>query len=198
MNHVILDVETIRTFSEVGGYNPEKLGVSFCGTIIRQGLPEDGEINEQRLELFEKDLDQLWPILEQTDVIIGYNLDNFDIPTLKPYYSGEINSFPTLDLMNRIKDSAGHRVSLDAVAQETLGTEKTGHGLDAINYYHTGQLDKLAAYCMQDVAITRDLYDYGRRHGHVKFLNKWNNPIQVDVDFSFTPPEDSSTQMTLV
>lgn len=76
--------------------------------------------------------------------------------------------------------------------------KKTGHGLDAIKYYEEGQLDKLAAYCIKDVEITRDLYDYGRQHGQVKFLNHWNNLIELNVDFNFSPPDQSGVQMTLV
>ena len=198
MLQAFLDVETIKTFDQVGGYNPEKLGVSFCGLIIREGFPEAGGGEEVRHELFEADLSQLFPLLEHTDVIIGYNLNNFDMPALKPYYSGDISQFPTLDLMTKIKASAGHRVSLDAVAQETLGVKKIGHGLDAIRYYQNGELDKLAKYCMKDVEITRDLYDYGRQNHKVKFLNKWNNQIEVEVDFEFKPPDNSGTQMSLV
>jgi DEAD/DEAH box helicase domain-containing protein len=198
MNQVILDVETIRTFDEVGGYHPEKLGVSFCGVIVRDGFPENGDTTETKHELFEADLPELLPILEHADVIIGYNSINFDLPALTPYFDTDILKFSQLDLMVKIKDSAGHRVSLDAVAGETLGTKKIGHGLDAIKYYQNKEFDKLAKYCMKDVEITRDLYDYGRQHSHVKFLNKWNNLIKCDVDFNFEPPQNSGTQMSLV
>jgi hypothetical protein len=30
MKQLILDVETQKIFDQVGGYHPEKLGVSFC------------------------------------------------------------------------------------------------------------------------------------------------------------------------
>lgn len=53
--------------------------------------------------------------------MIGFNNENFDMPALVPYYSGDMSRIPTLDVMNRIKDSVGHRIGLDAVAQATLG-----------------------------------------------------------------------------
>ena len=90
------------------------------------------------------------------------------------------------------------RISLNAIAQQTLGTQKTGDGLDAIAYYQNQEWDKLAKYCMKDVAITRDIYDFGRQKGYVSYLNKWNNLSNVDVDFSFTPTSAPGVQMTLV
>jgi DEAD/DEAH box helicase domain-containing protein len=198
MKQIILDVETKLSFDTVGGYYPEKLGISFVGVIERHGLPEEGNVRESEYQLFESDLDQLWPLIESSDVVIGYNSDGFDLPALAPYYPGDITTFPSLDLMARIKNSLGRRISLDAIAQQTLGTKKSGDGLAAIAYYQNGELDKLAKYCMQDVALTRDIYDFGRRKGYVSYLNKWNNPHHIDVDFSFIPTTAPGFQMTLV
>ena len=197
MKQIFLDVETKKTFDEVGGYFPEKLGVSFIGIIERDGFPEAGNSHEVRHQLFEADFGQLPPILERADVIIGFNSIGFDMPALKAHYPGDISKLPQLDLLEVIKNTAGHRVSLDAVAKETLGTQKIGHGLDAITYYHNQEFAKLAAYCMKDVEITRDIYDYGRLHQHIKFLNKWNNLVKLDINFSL-PNSGDSLQMTLI
>jgi DEAD/DEAH box helicase domain-containing protein len=191
---VILDVETQKTFDEVGGYFPEQLGVSFVGVNVRDRYGESGEMQSY----FEQDLPKLFPLLEKAEVVIGYNIDGFDMPTLAPYYTGDIEAIPTLDIMDRIKDSFGHRIKLDAVAKETLGTGKIGDGLDAIKYYNNGQLDKLEKYCIQDVRVTRDVYDHGLKHGQVKFRNKWNRLIECEVDFSFTPQKNAGVQMALV
>ena len=192
MNQVILDVETKRAFNEVGGYKPQALGVSFVGTVVRES---QGQGKKQGY--FETDLSKLWPVLEKADVIIGFNIIDFDLPVLTPYYPGKISQLSVLDLMARLETRVGHRVSLDALAAETLGIQKAGTGLDALEYFETGQLDKLSEYCLKDVEITRDIYDYGRTHGIVKFLNKWNRLIEAPVDFSFTPMKHQGTQMTL-
>ncbi len=194
MRHIFLDVETKRTFDDVSGFFPEKLGISFVGIAIRDGMTGKGEMRG----FFENDLPDLWPILETADVVVGFNIDGFDMPTMTNYYSGDIAQIPTLDIMNRIKDSVGHRIGLDAVAKETLGIGKSGDGLDAIKYYQTGQLDKLKDYCLQDVAVTRDVYDYGLAKGQIKFRNRWNRLIECDVDFSFTPDKDNGVQMSLI
>lgn len=200
MRHVILDVETKKAFDEVGGYYPEKLGVSFVGVIDRDRLPSElgEEVKETRYEFFEEGMPRLFKLLEQVDLIVGFNIDGFDMLALKPYYSGRIQQLPTLDLMGRFKEERGHRISLDAIAGETLGMKKSGDGLDAIRYFASGELEKLASYCMKDVEITRDVYDYGRIYGKVKFKNKWNEIVETRVNFDYEIPGEQSLQMSLV
>ena len=194
MLQLILDVETKKTFEELGGYFPDRLGISFVGVNVRHGFGEEGEYQSY----FEQDLPKLFPLLEQADVVVGFNIDGFDMPTFTSYYSGDISKIPTLDLMLRIKDSVGHRIGLDAVAKETLGIGKTGDGLDAIKYYNTKQFDKLEKYCLQDVKVTKDLLDWGYNKGEVKFRNKWNRLITAPVDFSFVPQKNAGVQMSLI
>jgi DEAD/DEAH box helicase domain-containing protein len=191
---VILDVETKKTFDEVGGFFPDRLGISFVGVCVREGTSGKGEMQSY----WEDDLPKLFPLLEKADLVIGFNVDNFDMQTFVPYYSADITKIPTLDLLVKIKDSAGHRIGLDAVASETLGIGKTGDGLDAIKYYNNKEWEKLEKYCLQDVAVTRDVYDFGLQKGHVKFKNKWNRLIECPVDFSFTPQKDAGIQMSLL
>jgi len=194
MLEVVLDVETKKTFDEVGGFFPDRLGISFVGVCVR-----DTQTNTMEMQsYFEQDLPKLFPLLEKADVVIGFNIDNFDMPTFLPYYQADISKIPTLDLMLRIKDSVGHRIGLDAVAVETLGKGKIGDGLDAIKYYKNQEWDKLAKYCLMDVEVTRDIYDFGVRNGKVKFRNKWNRLVECDVDFSFTPKKDAGVQMSLL
>lgn len=197
MKQVIFDVETKLTFDAVGGYFPEKLGISFIGAIERDGFPEDEEVVETEHKFFEQDLEKFWPILESADVVIGFNSDGFDLPTLIPYYHGNIRKLPSLDLLSRIKSSINRRISLDSLAKQTLGTKKSGSGLDAIKFFQEKQWEKLAHYCMKDVAITRDLYDYGRVNGKILYLNHWNNVVDAPVDFSFSPKPKAGVQMSL-
>jgi DEAD/DEAH box helicase domain-containing protein len=194
MRQVILDVETQKTFDEVGGFFPDRLGISFVGVCVRESFGTKGEM----MGFFEQDLEKLFPIIESADVIIGFNCDQFDMPTFLPYYKADITRIPTLDLLTRIKKSAGHRISLDAVAKETLGIGKSGDGLDAIKYYKHKQWEELKKYCLQDVAVTRDVYDAGLKNGKVKFKNKWNRVVECPVDFTFTPKKDAGMQMSLI
>jgi len=194
VKHVFLDAETKKTFDEVGGYLPQELGVSFVGICIRDGFTGEGEFKG----FFENDLPDLWSILETADVIVGYNIIGFDVETLRPYYAGNPDAWNVLDLLDRFKKATGHRVKLDSIATETLGKGKSGDGLKAIEYYHNRQFRELAKYCLDDVAITRDIYDYGLRHGKLKYINKWNRIIETDIDFSYQPPQVGGVQMALI
>jgi DEAD/DEAH box helicase domain-containing protein len=199
MKQLIFDVETQKTFDEVGGFYPEKLGISFVGAIERNGFPEEVGVNEQYHRFFEKDLENFWPLLESADVVIGFNSNGFDLATLQPYYQGNISLLPSLDLLEAVKAGVGHRLSLDAIAAQTLGTKKSGSGLDAITYYRDKQWSKLAKYCIKDVEITRDLYDYGRRHKKIKYLDRHGNLSEAVIDFTYTPQvRPAGTQMALI
>ena len=194
MKQVFLDVETQKAFDQVGGFFPDRLGISYVGVCVREGYDGKGEM----MGFFEQDLPKLWPILEAADMMIGFNILGFDLETFRPYYAGSMEHWPVLDLLDRIKNSTGHRVSLDAVASKTLGTQKSGSGLDAIRYYEQKEFEKLAQYCNKDVQITRDVYDFGRSKGVVKFTNKWNRLVEAQVDFNFAPKRNAGVQMTLL
>ncbi|OGJ21858.1 MAG: hypothetical protein A2804_01310 [Candidatus Pacebacteria bacterium RIFCSPHIGHO2_01_FULL_46_10] len=194
MQYVFLDVETQKSFDQVGGNFPDRLGISYVGICVRNGSSGKGEMQG----FFEQDLPKLWPILEHADVIVGFNIITFDFEALRPYYTGNIREWPALDLLDRVKDSTGHRVSLDSIATQTLGVQKSGSGLDALEYYAKKQFDKLSMYCLKDVEITRDVYDYGASKGNIKFLNKWNRLIEAKIDFSFALKQHVGVQMTLM
>lgn len=194
MKHVFFDIETKDTFDQVGGYFPEKLHPSFIGVCVRDGFDGKGEM----LSFFEQDIPKLWPIFESADVIIGFNSIGFDMEVLRALYPGNVDDLPQLDLMLRFKDATGHRISLDSLAKECLGKQKIGHGLDAIKYYNQGRYKELEEYCLMDVELTRDLYDYGLRKGKLPYVNKWNRKLETPVDFSYKPKKMMGTQMTLL
>jgi len=83
------------------------------------------------------------------------------------------------------------------VAKETIGAQKSGHGLDAIKYYREGDWENLTKYCLKDVEITRDIYDYGVKYSQLKFKNKWNNLIEVPVQFEEREVKKAKVQTTL-
>lgn len=191
MKLLVFDVETKKAFDEVGGYYPEKLGVSIIGTYWRDNN------REEYVGYREDNFSPFWRKLESADLVVGFNILNFDYPTLKPYYSGSFEQFPSLDIMVEMEKHLGHRVSLDAVAKETLGEQKNGHGLDAIRYYHDGDWESLEKYCLQDVKVTKDIYDYGVVNKVLRFKNKWNNLIEVPVNFERQVSETKTIQTTL-
>ena len=192
MKLVVFDVETKKSFDEVGGYYPEKLGVSVSGVWYG----EEGSVGT--LKAFkEHEFSEMFKLFELADRVVGFNSINFDMPVLAPYYVGDLLKLSNFDILVEVEKKIGHRVKLDSLAQETLGVQKSGHGLDAITYYHEGNWDKLIKYCLEDVVITRDLYLYGVQQKKLKFRNKWNTSIEVPVDFSYITSGVRGVQATL-
>ena len=46
---------------------------------------------------------------------------------------------------------------------------KTGSGLAAIELWKSGQIEKLKSYCLNDVKLTREVYDYALANGRLLF-----------------------------
>ena len=166
MRKITFDIETSNLFSDVGTNDPAKLDLSVV-------CIHDSETNSYS-SYFAEDLKKLWPILEKTDMLIGYNSDHFDIPLLNKYYPGDLTKIKSLDLLKEIRTSLGRRIKLDDVAEATLGKNKIGHGLEAIVWWRNGEKDKVVKYCLEDVKITKELYEYALKNKHVKFKEGQN------------------------
>lgn len=189
---MIFDVETKKTFDEVGGYNPDRLGVSLVG--VWSGIEgERGKLESYR----EEQLVEMFRLFERADRIVGFNNIGFDYQVLQPYYSGSFDSLPSLDILAEVEKDVGHRVKLDAIAKETLGIQKSGDGLDAIRYFHEGNWDSLEKYCLQDVEVTRSIYEYGKENGVLRFKNKWNRLVEARVDFGHREGQKKNVQTTM-
>lgn len=194
MSQIIIDVETKKLFSEINSKDPGKLEISYVG-ILR--VDDKGLFQPKDYQgFFEEELGGLWPILERADRVIGFNIINFDFPALRPYYSGDLMSFPRLDMLNELEKILSHRVSLQSIAQATLNEGKSGSGLDAVEYWRKGDKDSLSKYCRQDVEVTAKVFRYGLENKKLRFTDRLNNPREVVVDFSYVK-SSPKVQMTL-
>lgn len=161
MRKITFDIETRNIFSDVNSNDPTALDISVV--CIHDSL------NDSYSSYLQEDLPKLWPILEQADMLITFNGDHFDIPLLNKYYSGDLSKIKSLDLLAEVKNSIGRRIKLDTIAEATLGTNKSGHGLQAVEWWKTGEIDKIIKYCIEDVKITKQLYDYALANGNLKY-----------------------------
>jgi DEAD/DEAH box helicase domain-containing protein len=122
-------------------------------------------------------------VLQTADLVIGFNVHRFDYTVLQPYTHVELRRLPTVDMLTHIHGKLGFRVSLDALVGATLGLGKSADGLQAVRWYKQGRLDKVMDYCQRDVELTRDLYEFGQRHGHVRFRDRRGSLRQVSVNW---------------
>ncbi|MDP2593221.1 MAG: ribonuclease H-like domain-containing protein [bacterium] len=161
MRKVVFDIETSNLFSEVGSNDPSKLDLSVIG------IYDSGDETYQTY--FQEELPKLWPVIERADMIIGYNSEHFDLPLLNKYYPGDLSQVKHIDLMKEIKKVLGRRIKLDTIAEATLGKKKTGEGLQAIYWWRNGEKEKVCKYCLEDVKITKEIYDFARAENCVKY-----------------------------
>ena len=171
---LVLDLETQREFSEVEGRKPELLGVSVVGIYSYETNRYDA--------FLEGDLPALAPRLKEADLLIGFNIRRFDVPVLQPYLPFPAATIPLLDIMEDIVKNLGHRLSLDSLAQATLGRGKSGSGLDALKWFKEGKFDLITKYCLDDVKLTKELYDYGKQHGRLFATSRFSDEkLQIPV-----------------
>lgn len=173
MRKIVFDIETKNTFRDVGSREAVDLDISLLAI-------HDSKTDEY-LTFLQEDFSKLWPILESADSLIGYNSDHFDIPLLNKYYPGDLTQIKSVDIMKSIQESLGRRIKLDDVAQATLGEKKSGHGLQAITWWKNGEIDKIREYCIQDVRVTKRIYDYAIENNHLKYTQgKETREIPID------------------
>lgn len=199
IEEVIFDIETKKLFSDVENGDPSLLGVSIISAYIRSVDERQQELSGHMRSFWEHELDDFWPVLAGAKRIIGFNSLKFDVPVLKPIAPPSFVRLPHFDIMDSVRGALGHNLSLAVLAAESLGTGKVDNGLNAVEYWKSqdpDQLAKLKYYCEADVLLTRDLYDYGVRNKHLKYVDKWNNHKSFPVDFLY-PREvvDASRQI---
>lgn len=167
---IVLDIEIQNdpTLPEFGWDATDRLGVSCCCLF---------EYRTNQFRVYGPDqLDALKIRLDAADNIIGFNVLDFDLPVImglskSTWAECERSTWVvyTTDILQDIWSALGGRFykgwNLDTVAGCTLGRRKTGNGAEAPNLYQAGRWPELIDYCLTDVALTRDLYDFIEAHG---------------------------------
>jgi hypothetical protein len=160
MRAITFDIETI------GGFGRGRIDTSELELTV-VGIHDSA--TDAYASYLRDELPKLWPILEGADVLIGFNSDSFDIPLLNRYYPGDLSRIRSLDIMVEVQKSLGRRIRLDTLARATLGRGKTGDGAKAGEWWEAGDYDKVRKYCIEDVRLTRELYDYALKNGKLKY-----------------------------
>ncbi|SDB56430.1 DEAD/DEAH box helicase domain-containing protein [Desulfonatronum thiosulfatophilum] len=174
LHFAVLDIETCCSAQEVGGWgNAAQMGVS-CAVLYDSR-------EDVFIDYLQQDIPKLVEKLRQVDLVVGFNILNFDYRVLRGCLDFNFQDLPTLDMLKTVHDRLGYRLSLDHLARHTLQSQKSANGLDALKWWKQGQIDKIIAYCRDDVAITRDLYLYGCDKGYILFQNKARSLVRLPV-----------------
>ena len=174
----VFDVETQRSAAEVGGWHrADRMGISVAVLY--------DSVSDSFKTYLERDIHELIRDLQTFELVVGFNNKRFDNRVLSAYSVFNLALLPTLDIMEVIANRLGYRLSLDRLAEHTLGVKKTANGLMALQWYKEGRFEEIINYCRQDVKITRDLFLFGLRNRYLLFQNKAGSIVRLPVDFSY-------------
>ena len=172
-NIIYFDLETQKAAQEVGGWSNIKL----LKLAVAVTYSTD---NQKYTTFFEPDVDALIDQLKRADCIVGFNLKTFDYVVLAPYTPVALWRLPTFDMLEHIRRTLGFRVSLDSLAQATLGESKSADGLQSVRWWKAGKINLVAEYCRKDVEITKRLHEYACRNHHLLYTDRFGRRGHID------------------
>ncbi len=159
MDTLVFDIETQNFFTDpgVGRDNFSALKISVVGVY---------SYDEDKFFCFEEsEMEKAAEIFRAAARLVGFSINRYDVPVLNSYFQklgpAAINLWDKerVDLLEEIEALTGERISLSRLAEANLGLKKEHHGSEAINLYKEGRMEELKAYCLNDVKITKDIYD---------------------------------------
>lgn len=166
MKKVFFDVETQLSKDQVGGWYPEKMKLALAVTF--------DEASGFRTWT-EQNVDQLLNTLLTFDKVVGFNLLGFDYQVLTAYRPSILTELrpKTVDMLDLIYKQLGFRLKLDDLALRTLNKQKSGDGLQSIQWWAEGKFELVESYCKDDVELTKELYEYGQQNGAIYYSRNW-------------------------
>ena len=176
-NVAFFDLETQRLAEEVGGWGNVHLMRLAVGVLYDKGA--------NGFEVFaEEQVEKLIERLRGFDLVVGFNVKRFDYRVLGAYTGFDFRELPTFDILEDIHQRLGFRLSLGHLAEQTLGKTKIADGIQAVRWLREGKLDAVVEYCKDDVAITRDLFDFGIKQGYLVYQTKNGQAVRLPVNWN--------------
>jgi DEAD/DEAH box helicase domain-containing protein len=174
MGVVVLDVET-------QGWGEEKpAGVSAPRLAV--AVVYDAAPCAYRA-YFEGDVPALLDRLGRAELVVGFAVRSFDYRVLERYGGPSVHELPTLDILEEVRRAVRRRVGLNHLALATLGRGKSGDGWQALRWWRAGQVEQVVEYCRRDVELTWELFEFGCRHGYVRYWDPQGQLRRVPVDW---------------
>mgnify|MGYP002335875842 CR=1 FL=1 len=181
---LVLDIETKNIFQNPpaggGENNFDALEISLIGIY---------SYNQDKFFAFdENEIAAGIEMIKNAGMIVGFSISRFDLPVLQKHFGesalgGDIFSIPRLDILDEIEFNLGKRVGLDILAKTNLGYGKNGHSLDAGILYREGKIEELKNYCLNDVKITKELYELAKKQGYLMIPQRDKEEIKLELDF---------------
>jgi DNA polymerase III epsilon subunit-like protein len=166
---LVVDIETIslNPVNQKGALDAINGRIVCIGTLVDDGqkVTEHAFIDRDERKI----LNQFWGLLRPTDLLIGHNVLEFDLPfirqrcwilgvkpsrevNLRKYYTDEV--FDTMQIW-------GHwlkKVKLDDLSGALACGQKNGHGTDVSQWWFSCDLQMIADYCLEDVRLAYRIF----------------------------------------
>ncbi len=91
----------------------------------------------------------------------------------------DFKKLPTFDILEQIHQHLGFRLSLDHVAENTLGHRKQADGIQAVKWFREGQWEPLIRYCQDDVRLTREVFRHCLEKGYLVYADRKGNQVRL-------------------
>jgi len=185
MDKIVFDIETSNIISDVGGdAYIDRLDVSVVGAYSYE---------KDEYYCFEQhEFAELEEMMKKCGLLVGFSSKRFDVPVLNKYFKFNLAALPHYDILEEIEKAYGRRISLALLAEANLqGVAKSGHGLDAIEWWKNGEKDRVKEYCKQDVKVTKDIFDLVKKQGYL-WIPQRNSPHMSKVELKYREPEPGS------
>lgn len=184
-NIIVFDIETIGNISTPNFV--DEMQITVVGVY--------NYAKDEYKTYFLEELSELEADLKQANLLVGFNNDHFDTPILNKYFNLDLFSIASFDILREFRAKTGKRLGLDAIASMTLGSSKSGTGSNAMLLYQEGKLQELADYCLNDVKLTKDIFEYCILQKHLIYPSKdgWLR-LKVDMDYNLDEFIENNTQ----
>lgn len=160
MSTIVLDIET-KFFGDERSLDEQEVAVAGIMDTDR------GSVYEFFLQ---PELERLLDRLRVASTIVGHNILSFDYAVLEADSGRNVRSEleeKTVDTLETIKEEHGRRVSLDELADATLGRRKDVVATGVPALWRQGRVLEVLNRNRSDVELSRDVFEFGRDFGWV-------------------------------
>ena len=154
------------------------MGISVVGTY--------SYVSDKFDYFTEESLSELQKFIDSHDLIVGFNIINFDLKLLEAF-GVQIPREKVYDIYLEIKRAADagkyeKGFNLKNIALVNNVSQKSGHGADAPEMWQQGKKTDVIGYCLQDVLVTKEILDL-IMEGKLKDPRNTENILNVEKPF---------------
>jgi DEAD/DEAH box helicase domain-containing protein len=163
--HLYLCLTTQKSADEVGGWQHKHL--------LGLGVAVTYDTQDERYRVYTAEtVEDLLASLRLADMVIGFNLRDFDYQVLQPYTTASLAALPTLAILDDVQEEVGYRLSFTHLLQETLGINRPDESLHTLQWFRQGERNRIVEHCRRDITHLRALVRHGAHTGHVWYRDR--------------------------